>query len=228
MATAKDIEEIIGISDNTIETWSRGADSKALLSKFLKSFSKQYLQEKVEAILEQECIKKITLEELIKDISNNSEKLFSSGSFELVYSSCFKLALPNRSTLGPDLLLFNKNTNSAITIYITSLIPSRNNLMKKIHKDIVFSIEALTTLSKLDPNSIQSIEYIIISKSKLPEDIDFQHIPDMPIYLNSIIHKDVKIDKEDLEKALKKTTLKGMKINAVASTLYDNENLIIV
>lgn len=228
MATAKDIEEIIGISDNTIETWSRGADSKALLSKFLKSFSKQYLQERVAAILEQERIEKITLKELTKEISKKSDKLFSSESFELVYGSHLIDIFSNLPIKGPDLLLLDKNTSSVIIIYITSLIPSRNNLIKKIQKDVIFTIEALIDLSKITPDSIQAIEYVIISNSKVPEGVDFQHISDSPKYLDSIIFKDSKVKRDDLERALNKTKLKGIKINKVASELYNNKNLIIV
>ncbi len=228
MATAKDIEEIIGISDNTIETWSRGADSKALLSKFLKSFSKQYLQERVEAILEQERIEKTTLKELTEEISDNPDKLFSSESFKLVYGSHLKDTFFELPLKGPDLLLLDKNTNSAIIIYITSLIPSRTNLIKKIQRDTVFSIEALIDLSKITPDSIQAIEYVIISNSKVPDGVDFQQVPDRPKYLDGIIFKDSKVKRDDLERALNKTKLKGIKINKVASELYNNKNLIIV
>ena len=228
MATAKDIEEIIGISDNTIETWSRGADSKALLSKFLKNFSKQYLQEKVDGILEQECIEKTTLKELTKEISDNPDKLFSSDSFELVYGSHLMDTFSNLPIRGPDLLLLNKDTSSAIIIYITSLIPSRNNLIKKIQRDTVFSIEALINLSKIANDSIREIEYIIISNSKVPDGVDFQQIPDRPKYLDGIILKDSKVKRDVLERALSKTKLKGIKINEIASKLYNNKNLIIV
>jgi hypothetical protein len=228
MATARDIEEIIGVSSNTIETWSRGSDSKALLSKFLKSFSKEYLQEKVGVILEQEHIEKTSLKRLIEKISDYPDKLFSNESLELVYSSHLREAFSDHFQRGPDLLLFDKNTGLAIIVHITSLMPSRLNLVKKIQRDTVFSLEAMIELSNIAPNNIQEIEYVVISNSKVPNNVDFKYIPDTPKYLDSIIFKDSKITRDDLEKALNKTQLKGIKINKVASELYNNKKLIIV
>ncbi len=226
MASAKDIEEVIGISENTIETWSRSVDSKALLSKFLKSFSRHDLQERVKSILEQGNIKKVSWKELVNDIADNSTKLYPGKSFELIYSSHINTAFSIKN--GPDILMYDQKTASISIIFINSLIPSRTNMTRSIQRDTAFSLEALQELSKIDVSEINSIEYLIISKSNVPDRIDYKEIPDRPKYLEGILMKDGKIRKKELEKALSILELRGIKINELASQLYVNENIIIL
>lgn len=226
MASAKEIEEVIGISGNTIETWSRSVDSKALLSKFLKSFSKHDLQERVKSILEQGDIEKVTWKKLIEDIVAKSITLFPSGSYKLIYSSQIDKISPNKR--GPDLLMYDRKAGSAIIIFITSLIPSRGNMTRIIQRDTAFSLEVLQELSQIYSNEINSIEYLIISKSNIPERIYYKIVNKHPVHFKSIMYKDSNISTEELEKALSILEIKGMKINELGSQLYNNENIIIV
>ena len=229
MASAKEIEETIGISENTIETWSRSTDAKALLSKFLKSFSKQYLEEKIAGIVEQECLQKITKKELLEDVTRNIEKVYPDAkgkSFEPVYKSGWEPFSVQES--APDILLYDHKTGSAIIVYITSLIPSRQNFSKRIQRDTVFSLDALKELFGIDINNINSIEYIVISKSSVPERVPFRELSKNKKELERVLPKDTGINEYELGKALSNIKLRGIKIQELASIFYSNKNLIII
>jgi len=77
VATAKELEEVLGISARTIENWSRARDDKYLLAKFLKSFSVFDLKQRIKDIVDSENILILNKKIFLEDFQQNFSKFFN-------------------------------------------------------------------------------------------------------------------------------------------------------
>ena len=164
MATAQDIEDVFGIPNRTVATWSRTTGSQLLLSKFLKSFSKYDLEERMTKILEQESYIRMSMEEfsyqLLKHLDISGIKEFENIQYfkvkpkygnwvpdEVIEADGeifiieFKQSMPSISNFHKEIKIFDKyvsenfNQKSAHVIYINS----NNTKPKFIQEDATLS-----------------------------------------------------------------------------------------
>ena len=162
MATTKDIEEILGIPKSKIESWSRARDSNYVLVKFLKSFSRFELNQRVQSLFEDSDTVIVPPEKFIKKLKEN---IGICGIREFAGMNGEEVELvsqPNRglSTIGFDMLLKANNTYYAIEF--KHLLPSLANLERNIEKMEQYAKENKWDLSR--------IIYIINNKT-VPETI---------------------------------------------------------
>ena len=66
--TSREIEDVLHISARTIDTWSRTRDDKHLLARFLKSFSKYEIADRIKEIIVTEKLTLKSEEELFNDL----------------------------------------------------------------------------------------------------------------------------------------------------------------
>ncbi len=193
MATAKEIEEIIGISARTIETWSRGRDDKYLLAKLLKSFSKFELSQRIDHILKEEGFEKKSIGQIIVCIGRNpfgagiidsNENFYIRGAKYL--DTAHLNSLPNYQ---PFLDYFDKPISHDLTIEMmetsltkegkplkrifivdfASLLPSKNNLKAMYNRSTDEIIKIFSKYDIDDEKYIYSVKLILITKSKKPK-----------------------------------------------------------
>ncbi|HIP19044.1 MAG TPA: hypothetical protein EYG78_06895 [Sulfurovum sp.] len=129
MATAREIEEILGISSRTIESWSSTRDDKYLLSKFLKSYSKLDLKSRIERILEEEEIMILDKQKFFEKIRDNFQRFFPDVLASEISDS--KIGVDTRTGMS-DLVIKTRST-----IYFldeTSQLPSKNIISKRCKK----------------------------------------------------------------------------------------------
>lgn len=133
MATTKDIEDILGISKNKIDSWSRARDSNHLLVKFLKSFSRVDLQLRINEILKgsDEILK--SPEEFIDKLASNLQdsgitEFKNSHTKEITQIAQTKRSLDN--AFIPDMLI--EVSNEHYIFEFKHLLPSVTNLFNQI------------------------------------------------------------------------------------------------
>ena len=164
MATTKDIEDILGISKNKIDSWSRARDSNHLLVKFLKSFSKVDLQLRIDEILKDSGELLISpeefLETLVKNLRNSGIVEFNdSETEEITKISQTERSLDN--AFIPDMLI--EVDGEHYIFEFKHLLPSVKNLSAQI--DNIFNYA--------ENNSLNLIRIIyIINNKDVPEKID--------------------------------------------------------
>ncbi len=160
MATAKEIEEILGISSRTIETWSRTRDEKYLLAKYLKSHSKIELRDRLKKIMEEDNILIKKRRDFISDVADNFQKLLPGVYTQITTESTYlKTTTKYRSAL----LLRDYETLYAIEVF--PLIPSIMNLLERCNK-FMAGIKPIENL-----NNIGKIKFVFITNSGAPKNI---------------------------------------------------------
>ena len=193
MATAKEIEEIIGISARTIETWSRTRDEKYLLAKLLKSYSKFELSQRIDHILKEDEFEKKSMGEITVCIARNlfdtgiidsNENFYIRGASKL--DTARLNSLPNYQ---PFLDYFDKPISHDLTIEMmetsltkegkplkrifivdfASLLPSKNNLKAMYNRSTDEIIKIFSKYDIDDEKYIYSVKLILITKSKKPK-----------------------------------------------------------
>lgn len=159
MATAKEIEEIIGTPHRTIETWSRTRDDRFLLSKFLKSFSAFDMHERIDKILLQEGLIKKNWKAFIGDVAADPVKagIAQSNKIKLVESAHL-----SEKPLKLD-LSFISNDGVLYIVEFSSLLPSKPNLLKTIDR-----LESYAMKKYSSKETINGLKIVMITKSKIP------------------------------------------------------------
>ena len=231
MSTAKEIEEIIGISSRTIDMWSRSRDDRYLLARLLKSYSKFDLMQRIDHILKEDGLIRKSWKEVILDIAKNlytagiidsDEKFYIRESSRINFTDLS--TLPNFKELNTieehQLYLWTKNDPSLIIemlekplykgsrpikrilmIDFISLLPSRNNIVNMYDRHASRIIKILKRNDKDGLEYHYSAELILITKSQKP-----------------------KFLREDDELAEK---IKILDLDEVAKKLYEKEVIVI-
>ncbi len=161
MATAKEIEKIIGTPYRTIETWSRTRDDRFLLSKFLKSFSAFDIQDRIDKILIQEGLIKKSWGDFVKDLITNPKKAGVSRANKINVLESFYLSEGIDNKLD---LVFTTDDKTLNILDFSSLLPSKPNVLKKIER---LEKEGRNKFFSKD-NNLHDIKIIIITKSRIP------------------------------------------------------------
>ncbi len=163
MATTKDIEDILGISKNKIDSWSRARDSNHLLVKFLKSFSKVDLQLRIDEILKDSGELLISpeefLEALVKNLRNSGiEEFNDSETEEITEISQTERSLDN--AFIPDMLI--EVDDEHYIFEFKHLLPSVTNLSKQINNISIYA----------ENNNLNLMRIIyIVNNKKIPKNI---------------------------------------------------------
>lgn len=199
MSTAKEIEEIIGISARTIETWSRSRGDKYLLARLLKSYSKFDLSQRIDHILKEDGYSRKSMGEITLDIIKNLHTLGIidyDKKFYIRFAGCLDLetlsTLPNLKELDtsqkdqpysstrndPSLIIEvlekplvkgSKPIKKILMIDIISLLPSKGNLIN------MYDRHASRIIKLLQEKDTDGMEYdyfaelILITKSQKPK-----------------------------------------------------------
>lgn len=158
MATAKDIEEVFGIPDRTIATWSRTKGSQFLLSKFLKSFSKYDLEDRINRILVQEGYIKMSGQEFVDKLLKH---LDLTGITE--FKNITQWDPIGHDPKGPIDIVVNID-GKLYGIELKQTMPSKVNIQKEIEKFDAY-------IEKKHNQSLQHIIYIN-SNNTLPKSIE--------------------------------------------------------
>ena len=197
MATAKEIEEIIGIPARTIETWSRGRDDKYILAKLLKSYSKFDLSLRIERILNEDGFAKKSLGEISISIASDpygagiidsNEKFYirKAGYLDILTLDSLPNYKPFQSSsldyldkrISPALIIEmieesltkeGKPLKRILIVNFVSLLPSKNNLIAMYNKYSNYMIEIFSKDGTTGEEYTYSVELILITKSKKPK-----------------------------------------------------------
>jgi len=170
MATAKEIEEIIGISSRTIESWSNTRDDKYLLAKLLKSYSKIDLKNRIQTIIEDEEIEIVDKKAFFEGIIKNFQDLFPDVSTSEI--SDFQMGIDSRTVMGDLVVRIND------TIYFlneASQIPSQQLIIKRCGRLLSIAKNADRGFYK-EAKNIKCIYITAKKNAGVGEDIDLYDI----------------------------------------------------
>ena len=212
MATAKEIEDIMGISARTIETWSGTRDDKYLLAKLLKSYSKIDLKNRIETIIKEEEIDVIDKKTFFEEIKNKFKVLFPD--MPTTEISDFQMGVNNRSVMG-DLVVRVKDT--IYFLNAVSQVPSQQFIAKRCAN--LFSIT--TTADGGFYKEAKRIKCIYITAKKnagMGEDIDLYNA-----------FKKLKPSNDQLENITANCVITVMDMDTVAKKLdISNKNIVLI
>ncbi len=157
MATAKEIEEILGISSRTIDTWLRSRDDKYLLAKYLKSFSKIELRDRVEKVIKEDDILIKKWADFVRDVASNFQSLLP----ELHSKNIVELINLGRK-ISNNLNLLFKADETLYIVQFAFILPSEKNLIRQLNrlKEII---------DKFNMGNIKKMQFIFVTRSGVPE-----------------------------------------------------------
>lgn len=214
MATAKEIEEILGISSRTVESWSSTRDDKYLLAKLLKSYSKLDLKTRIQTIIEEERIKILDKNVFINDIHDNFQLIFPDVPVSKISYS--HIGVDSR-TGASDLVI--KTNDTLYFIDETSQLPSKEIIVKRCKRQI-------DDVQKTDNqfyDGIKKINCIYLTAKKSAgegESIDLDKILDK-------MKESKKLHDIDVNNIRANCNVTVINIDTVAKKLYDQERIIL-
>ncbi len=214
MATAKEIEEILGISSRTVESWSSTRDDKYLLAKLLKSYSNIDLKNRIQSIIEEEKIKIVDKQVFFNNIRDNFQLIFPDVPVsEISYS---QIGVDSR-TGASDLVIKNKDT-----LYFldeTSQLPSKEIIIKRCKRQL----DDVQKIENQFYDGIKKINCIYITAKKgagTGETIGLDDILDK-------MNKSKKLSEVDVNNIRDNCDVRVINIDTVAKKLYDQEKIIL-